>query len=181
MLFLCSSRLISIVSFHAFYQPTHLPVLSSHLDLHACVNSLGWEKDALCCSVCGWLTGVQILTSLQPLDGLIVVMYVDEGSGRNYRSSLRSSCSLSILLCSFGLFCATFSPVVSDGICSIFNARQSLPLYFVRCLNWTVQCYHCWMQRSKAQRYEVVTVARIKIMLNELLLVIYYLSALCFY
>lgn len=32
-------------------------------------------------------TEVQILTPLQPLDGLNSVMYADEGGGKNYRSS----------------------------------------------------------------------------------------------
>lgn len=40
------------------------------------------------------VTGVQILTLLQPLDGLNVVMYADEGEGRNYRSSKPSTSSL---------------------------------------------------------------------------------------
>lgn len=44
----------------------------------------------LCCSVsvCVWAvdgaTEVQILTPLQPPDGLSLVMYADKGGGRNY-------------------------------------------------------------------------------------------------
>lgn len=34
--------------------------------------------------VVGSVTGVQILTLLYTLDGLNVVMYADEGGGRNY-------------------------------------------------------------------------------------------------